>query len=274
MERLGYGVVMASYKDYLNGKIRIDKHNISKAVSTLSAVANKRLKRIEAAGWSYSGAPIEVTEGTIAGQKKFGARGKTTTQLISEFKRVKQFLDNPLSTVTGTRKQAKEFGIQVESLYSHMRLREKRARDAVREEAQQAKQESDEYVRYRELSDWEKKGIKRAKKSEQTRAARMGEDFDIEGSEEEWFDDWYNGITFYNYLVSNKIYAPSTNDSDQAREIAQEIVTEYKYEFGSQEEMINEFKRRMGMVVEDYEESERIPQPEGGTSSFIFGDNE
>ena len=54
----------------------------------------------------------------------------------------------------------------------------------------------------------------------------------------------------------------------------QEIVTEYKYEFGSQEEMINEFKRRMGMVVEDYEESERVPQPEGGTSSFIFGDNE
>ena len=75
-------------------------------------------------------------------------------------------------------------------------------------------------------------------------------------------------------MRASPIYAPSTNDSDQAREIAQEIVTEYKYEFGSQEEMINEFKRRMGMVVEDYEESERIPQPEGGTSSFIFGDNE
>ena len=95
MERLEYGVVMASYKDYLKGNIPITDENISRAVSSMSAAANKRLKRMQEQGWTYVKADSERSEtDSIAGHKKFGARGKTKQELYSEYKRLKDFFES------------------------------------------------------------------------------------------------------------------------------------------------------------------------------------
>lgn len=78
------------------------KDTLSPIISRLSAVANKRLKRLEALGISYG----TTTKGeTISGVKKFGAKGKTLGQLRSEYKRLQGFLESPVSTVTGRKEE-------------------------------------------------------------------------------------------------------------------------------------------------------------------------
>ena len=102
---------MASYKDYLSGKLKVTAANVSKAVSSMAAAANKRLKRLQEQGWKYIKADSERSESadTIAGHKKFGAKGKSLQELFSEFKRLVDFFESGLSSVSEVRKQAKEF---------------------------------------------------------------------------------------------------------------------------------------------------------------------
>lgn len=78
------------------------RETLSPIISRLSAVANKRLKRMEQQGIEYSGYSGEKA---IAGVKKFEARGKTLGQLRAEYKRLQGFLESPISTLTGRKEQ-------------------------------------------------------------------------------------------------------------------------------------------------------------------------
>lgn len=78
------------------------KETLSPIISRLSAVANKRLKRLEALGITYG---TNTNGETISGVKKFGAKGKTLGQLRSEYKRLQGFLESPVSTLTGRKEE-------------------------------------------------------------------------------------------------------------------------------------------------------------------------
>lgn len=79
-----------------------ERSELSKIVSKLSAVANKRLKRMQDAGITYGG---NTAPDAISGVRKFGAKGKTLGQLRSEYKRLSGFLESPLSSLSA-RKEA------------------------------------------------------------------------------------------------------------------------------------------------------------------------
>lgn len=72
--------------------------DLSHIVSRMSAVANKRLKRMEENDIKYSSSQYPDA---IAGVRKFSAAGKTLGQLRSEYKRLYGFLNSKMSTLTG-----------------------------------------------------------------------------------------------------------------------------------------------------------------------------
>ena len=91
--------------DTVNDMTRIE---LSRVVSRMSSVANKRLKRLEAAGYKR-GSDNSKSPNIISGTKKFGSKGKSLNQLRNEFSRARDFLEGKTSTVTGMRKVRNEF---------------------------------------------------------------------------------------------------------------------------------------------------------------------
>lgn len=256
---------MASYKDYLSGKINVTIENISKAVASMSAAANKRLKRQEAQGWKYAGDVSERSEGkdTIAGYKKFGARGKTTQQLFSEFKRLKNFFESGFSSVTEVRKQAKKFKIREAELYDYMQMQE------AKEQYERDIKQNVEY-KTKPRTKREEKDLKQALKAEKTRKKREGEEFDEEENYNmEWYRDWLNGLSLYNYLIDKRMYIPSPRDSDQMRQVCESIFTNNTvFEGYSMEEMAE-------MAMEMYNSGQVNQGRYRGksVSDFIYGNN-
>lgn len=242
-----------SYKDYLSGKIQVTEENISKAVSWLSAAANKRLKRIQQQGWTYVGADSPNAQGddVIAGHRKFGAKGKTKQQLFSEFKRLKSFFEEQASSVGGVRKQAKEFKIEAKQLFNY-RL----AKDT--EELYRQFYDNNQYVDYgdeyeKPLSEKERKEFEQAKKAEETRSGRTGKTdntYHSWQSEREWYEEWLLGVRIYNYLRENELYRPSIHDSDQMRNCCSFIASVYGNSNYSVEELaekaLERFNRQNG----------------------------
>ena len=83
----------------------LDERSLRKIVSTLSSVANKRLRRMEEKGIKYSS---ERGADTIAGKRKFSSKDKKLGQLRSEFTRVVSFLQDKMSTLSGRVKEYKQ----------------------------------------------------------------------------------------------------------------------------------------------------------------------
>lgn len=81
--------------ELINDTNRVD---LSHIVSRMSAVANKRLKRMEENDIKYS---FSQYPDAIAGVRKFSAAGKTLGQLRAEYKRLYGFLNSKMSTLTG-----------------------------------------------------------------------------------------------------------------------------------------------------------------------------
>ena len=87
--------------------LSMSRKELAKAVSILASAGNKRLKRIEKAGFeNYSSAYryIERTGG------KFSVAGKNTEELIVEYKRAKGFLSpaRKTSTIRGIKRSMRE----------------------------------------------------------------------------------------------------------------------------------------------------------------------
>lgn len=206
---------MASYQDYLSGKIRITKENISKAVSSIAGAFNKRLKRIAQAGFEYQGEESEpyYGEDSIAGVKKFGAKGKDTEQLYAEFKRMKSFYSSEVSSLTGMRKFAKEVGIEVERIRKYRQLKAEEER----------KQSPFEYVSYDGEEYSERSEQQPENEDDSERSERQPE------SKEPEFDFYgiFRGKHLYNYMLRNYGMKFTKWDSDRVIQAAEMIVANH-----------------------------------------------
>lgn len=245
---------MASFRDYLSGKIAITKANLSKAVSTLSSVANKRLKRMESKGWRYTKSnPDDEGDGYVAGYKKFGAKGKDSVELQNELKRLTNFLHDDASTITGYRKEAAEARVAVEEYYQYSQRREQAKIGHTRAEIE---------------------SLERDMKRENVRAKNAGRvaSYENYASPWDWQETLVKGLELYNYLVSHKMYIPTKNDSNQARDVCDSIVNRAEREGWSFREMV-EFAAEQ--LTSDYKHSIRNEQDgdDYGTSALIFGSN-
>lgn len=115
------------------------KKALSPIISKLAAVANKRLKRLEESGISYSN--YEGPD-AISGVRKFGAKNKSLGELRSEYKRLQGFLESPISTITGRKEeyfQAKSRLWEYATKETREKLGEKPTRKAAYKEYERAK---------------------------------------------------------------------------------------------------------------------------------------
>lgn len=78
--------------------MKLNKRELSKIVSQMSGVANKRIKRLK-----KSGVPSKALSNISRGGT-FGVKDKNINQLRAEFKRARGFLKSKSSTVRGAKK--------------------------------------------------------------------------------------------------------------------------------------------------------------------------
>jgi hypothetical protein len=86
-------------------QITREEKELRKEVSRLCSMANKRLKRLEKSELTSSPAYQSWEEN---GKHKFSVRGKSYNEVQKEYWRVKNFIENKTSSVTGTREVLKE----------------------------------------------------------------------------------------------------------------------------------------------------------------------
>lgn len=200
------GVVLMGYKQYLYGFVPINDSTISRAVSIMAAVANKRLKRLESKGWRYAEADAPESSESIAGHRKFGAKGKTKQQLYSEFKRLKSFLTSQTSTITGARKQAKEFKVRAEELYNFTQISE--AKKQYEKELGHVEYKDEKPLNEKERKNFERmnKVIKKLKDKDGNNIKSFEE---RNVSQRDFMDDFMDGVYLYNRLVEEGAYKPT-----------------------------------------------------------------
>lgn len=131
------------------------KKVLSPIISKLAAVANKRLKRLEESGISYSN--YEGPD-AISGVRKFGAKNKSLGELRSEYKRLQGFLESPISTLTGRKEeyyQAKARVWEYAPKEAREKLGEKPTRKAAYKEYEQAKKRYREEKKRQEEQDYD-----------------------------------------------------------------------------------------------------------------------
>lgn len=75
---------------------------LREATSTLSSVANKRVERLENAGFKNSIAYANYSQGKTGG-KRFGIENKNRQEVEIEYRRLRNFLNSKSSTLTGAR---------------------------------------------------------------------------------------------------------------------------------------------------------------------------
>ena len=107
--------------------MNLSRSELAKITSSLASAANKRLKRIEKAGLSESSHAYRYVERSGG---KFSVAGKSSEELILEFKRAKQFLSD--ETKTSTLKGTREYVKQQEQIV-HERLGEFKSKQESRE---------------------------------------------------------------------------------------------------------------------------------------------
>lgn len=105
-----------------------NRADLSHIVSRMSAVANKRLKRMEEKGINYS---FSQYPDSIAGVRKFAAAGKTLGQLRAEYKRLYGFLNSKMSTLKG----------RIESYYEAKKRTEERKGEKFTESFREVREE-------------------------------------------------------------------------------------------------------------------------------------
>lgn len=213
---------MASYKDWMNleNPNNISESDLRKAVSQMSAAANKRLKRFEKAGISYGNANYFDA---ISGVRKFGVKGKTLDEVKTEFKRVRNFLNSPQSSLSGMTKVYNEFERRIDEITKskYHRLNRKETK------------EFNKMVKQKQTGKVEEP-VKRMAKYEKLKR---------------WRDTW----DYYNRLVEEGYYAPTAQDSSQVRDaILAQVYTSYEIEL-SEEDTWN---RILQSLQESYEEAE------------------
>ena len=99
-------------------KIKSEEKELRKQVSRLASMANKRLQRLEKSELTDTPAYKSWEEN---GAHKFSVRGKTYQEVQSEYWRLKKFIENKTSTVTGAKQvlydMADRTGIDYTDIY-------------------------------------------------------------------------------------------------------------------------------------------------------------
>lgn len=235
------GEIVASYKDWMNidNPNDISERDLRKAVSQMSSAANKRLRRFEKAGINYSSL---MGEDTISGVRKFGVKGKTYDDVKNEFKRVRNFLSSPQSSLSGMAKAYRDFENHVKEITGNKiyhRLNRKETKEY--EKMMKQKKAGNVSEPTKRMSRYEK--LKR------------------------WRDTW----DYYNKLVEEGYYAPSSQDSNQVRDaILAQVYTRYETDLSDEETWENIKRDLTNLYESSVEQDINISIDSGGLSTSSF----
>ena len=108
---------MTNIMEKSKGVNGFDKKLYRKEVSRLSAIANKRIQRLEKNNLTDSPAYQKLVEN---GQPKFGVRGKDFNQVQQEFSRLNKFLNSQTSTIRGINTNLKTMAKNTGISYKNM----------------------------------------------------------------------------------------------------------------------------------------------------------
>lgn len=225
---------MASYRDWMliDNPNELDEQQLKQAIRSMGAAANKRLKRMENRGISFG---EDVGEGTTSGVRRFGIKGKDFQALKNEFKRVRNFLSDPQSSLTGMKRAFREFKEGIANGIT--RKKAKRLTKAERKEYEkmQKQKKTSGISKEHGLTQWEEL--------------------------QQWRETW----NFYNRLVDEGYYTPTEYDSKQVRE---SIIAVIKY----RNEYNLSYEETWKRVVEDLRYHYEVRQSDDSdisTSSFF-----
>lgn len=87
---------------------KMERPELAKEVSILASAANKRIKRLQQAGYNTPALRYTMEHGG-----KFSVKGKSHDELLEEIKRAKGFLAAKTSTVSGAKKSIKTIDIAI-----------------------------------------------------------------------------------------------------------------------------------------------------------------
>lgn len=231
---------MASYKDWfiIDNPNQLTESQLKEAIKSMANAANKRLKRFEQRGINYGD---EKGQNTTAGVRRFTVRGKSLRELKQEFKRVRNFLASPQSSLTGMKKAYKEFKRTInEKVKSNKRS--KRLNRAERKEYEKMlkQQKTSGFIREgRRLTQWE-----------QLR---------------NWRDTW----KIFNKLVEGGYYARSPADSNQVRDSVYAVVEQSYVMDLNEQETWDRILTNLGYEYEEKQRRYNIETQDMSTSSFF-----
>lgn len=223
---------MASYRDWLNidNPNELDENSLKRAIKSMANAANKRLKRMEDRGINFG---EETGKNTTSGVKRFTVRGKNTQELKNEFKRVRNFLNNPQSSLSGMKRVFKDF------------------KEAVKKARRLTRAEKKEYEKMRKQK--KSSGISRDRKLSQWEELKQ------------WRDTW----NLYNRLVDEGYYTPTEYDSTQARETIIAVI-KYRDVYNLSDE--ETWRRLLEEMTYNYEKTQIDDDEDDiSTSSFFAG---
>lgn len=90
----------------------MERAALAKEVSIVASAANKRIKRLQTAGYD-----TPALRYTMAHGGKFSVKGKNKTQLLNELKRASGFMKAKTSTVRGAKKSIKKINEALSKLH-------------------------------------------------------------------------------------------------------------------------------------------------------------
>lgn len=90
---------------------KMERAELAKEVSILASAGNKRIKRLQQAGYNTPALRYTMRHGG-----NFSVKGKDKDALLEEFKRVKGFLNAKTSSVRGAKQSIKEFNENMNKL--------------------------------------------------------------------------------------------------------------------------------------------------------------
>lgn len=227
---------MASYRDWLliENPNELNESDLRKAVSSMSSVANKRLKRMENRSIFFGD---DKGSETLSGVRKFSVRGKTLSEVKREFKRVKNFLDNPQSSITGMWKTLKE-------------VKQKWGRTPTKRM---------------------KKDYTKMKKQKE----KLGDTLETNITKYEELKKWRDTWKYYNKLISDGVWAPTQYDSNQVRKLVYtQVSSQYEYNL-SDDETFERIKLELDDSYEKRQIQDELEYRNISTSSFFeFGSSD
>ena len=219
----------------------LTEKQLRQAVSSMGSAANKRLKRMEQRDIFFGDG---TDEETLSGVRKFSVRGKSLDEVKREFKRVRNFLSNKQSSLTGMKEVYKDFKKEV------VKGRKR--------------------VQGKKLTRKEKQEVSKMQKQKEAAGIRTDRTLSIWDELKQWRKVW----DYYNRLVDEGEYAPSAYDSNQIRDYILGAVKRAEDENLSDEEVYENILSQVKAEYEYRKENELENDVVDTSSFFEFGSSD